>query len=170
MIRLKFIWLHLLVWFVSMALMACSGAVKHQDGFSYQYKGEKYSKVYITVDSSAVKDLEDMDRFEWQKLQEIIMGKLEENGFTDKTSANIVKVVITDLRLRSAFNAFFWGVMAGDDHIIGDVSLIGHNGQPLHEFNVSAFYAFGGGVLGADEMRMNWLYKEFSNRILSEIK
>jgi hypothetical protein len=153
-----------------MFMIACSATVKRQDGLSYQYKGEKYSKVYITIDSSANRDPDDLERFEEQKLQEIIMFNLEEKGLIEMASQNVVKVVITDLRLRSAFNAYFWGVMAGDDHIVGDVSLVGNNDQLLNEFKVSAYYAFGGGVLGSDEMRMNWLYKEFSNRILSEIK
>ena len=58
--------------------------------------------------------------------------------------------------------------MTGDYHIIGDVSLVGNNSETLQKFNVSAYYAFGG-VLGQDEIRMNWLYNEFSNRIISEI-
>jgi hypothetical protein len=135
----------------------------------YQYGGEKFSKVDLTVDPSASKDSEDLARFENKKLQETIERNLEASGLMDKASLSMVKIVITDIRLRSSFNAFMWGFMAGDDHIIGDVSLIGDKGEPRHTFKVSASYALGG-FAGMNETRMGWLFDEFSKLTLAEIK
>ena len=66
--------------------------------------------------------------------------------------------VITDIRVRSTFNAFMWGFMAGDDHIVGDVSLIGDKGEPRHTFKISASYALGG-FAGMNETRMGWPFQ-----------
>jgi hypothetical protein len=61
-----------------------------------------------------------------------------------------------------------WGVMAGNDHIKGNVTLIKDNGEPQHTFSVSASYALGG-FAGMNETRMGWLFEEFSKLAVAEI-
>jgi len=61
-----------------------------------------------------------------------------------------------------------WGFMAGDDHIVGAVSLVGDTAAPRHTFKVSASYALGG-LAGMNETRMGWLYEEFAKLTPAEI-
>jgi hypothetical protein len=151
-------------------MSACASSVQHRpDAAVYHYGGEKFSKVDLTVDPKATEDPNDLVRFENQKLQQIIERNLEASELVDKASLSMVKVVITDIRVRSTFNAFMWGFMAGNDHIVGDVSLIGEKGEPRHTFKVSASYALGG-LAGMNETRMGWLYEEFAKLTLKEIK
>ena len=102
-------------------------------------------------------------------MQSIIERNLEASGLIDAASLRMVKVVVTDIRVRSTFNAFMWGFMAGDDHIVGDVSIMDVKGEPQHTFKVSASYALGG-FAGMNETRMGWLYEEFAKLTLAEIK
>lgn len=151
-------------------MISCASSVqRHPDVAGYRYVGEKFSKVDLTVDPAATQDPQDLVRFEHQKLKEIIERNLEASGLIDKASISMVKVVITDIRLRSTFNAFMWGFMAGDDHIVGDISLVGDKSESRHTFKVSASYALGG-FAGMNETRMGWLFEEFSKLTLAEIK
>jgi hypothetical protein len=59
--------------------------------------------------------------------------------------------------------------MAGDDHIIGKVSLIGENGNPVHTFDVPASYALGG-LAGMNETLMSWLFEKFSELTVAAIR
>ena len=163
-------------WMVFSALVlcglvtACASSVQRRlDAGSYHYGGEKFSKVDLTVEPGATEDPDDLVRFEKHKLKEVIERNLEASGLVDKASLSMVRVVITDIRVRSTFNAFMWGFMAGDDHIVGEVSLISDNGELRHTFKVSASYALGG-LAGMDETRMGWLFEEFSKLTLAEIK
>jgi hypothetical protein len=108
-------------------------------------------------------------RFEEDKLREMIQRKLEVSGLLDEGSTKKVSIEITDIRIRSSFNAFMWGFMAGDDHIDGQVSLIDNDGKPIHSFTVSASYALGG-LAGMNETRMSWLFEKFSELTVAEIK
>jgi hypothetical protein len=149
---------------------ACASSVQRRaESESYRYGGEKFSKVELSVDPAAAKDPDDLVRFENQKLQGIIERSLEANGLLNAASPSTVKVVITDLRLRSTFNAFMWGFMAGDDHIVGDVALVAENGETRHLYKVAASYALGG-FAGMNETRMGWLYEEFAKLTVAEIK
>lgn len=90
-------------------LTACASSVQRRpDGVGYRYGGEKFSKVELTVDPAATQDPNDLVRFENQKLQSIIERNLEASGLIDAASLRMVKVVVTDIRVRSTFNAFMW--------------------------------------------------------------
>lgn len=152
------------------ALFACASSVERPQGPStYTYDGSKFGKVEMTVREDATEDPNDRVRFEQDKLQEMIQRKLEVSGLLDDGSLKKVSVEITDIRIRSSFNAFMWGFMAGDDHIDGQISLIGEDGKPVHHFNVSASYALGG-FAGMNETRMSWLFEKFSELAVAEIK
>ena len=151
-------------------LIACASSVGRPQGPSiYVYDGSKFGKVEMTVREDATEDPNDRVRFEQDKLQEMIQRKLEVSGLLDDNSLKRVSVEITDIRIRSAFNAFMWGFMAGDDHIDGQIALIGEDGKPVHYFNVSASYALGG-FAGINETRMSWLFEKFSELTVNEIK
>ena len=151
-------------------LISCSSKVQHlqDESVSYTYGGEKYGNVELMVNKDATEDPNDIVRFDDKKLQEMIKKKLEVAGLIDETVVSKVKIEITDIRIRSAFNALMWGVMAGNDHIRGNVSLLNNDGKPIYKFHVSASYALGG-FAGLNETRMGWLFEKFSELTLQEI-
>ena len=154
-----------------LTLISCSSKIQRpQDGTAnYAYGGEKYGNVELTVNKDATEDPNDIVRFDDKKLQEMIKKKLDVSGLIDEKEISKIKVEITDIRIRSSFNAFMWGVMAGNDHIRGDVSLLNDDGNTIYKFHVSASYALGG-FAGFNETRMSWLFEEFSKLTLEEIK
>ncbi len=151
------------------ALIGCASNVQRpSDLAAYAPSGEKFCKVELSINKEATTDLNDIARFEDDKLRDMIERKLGACGLMDTAAINQVRIEITDIRIRSAFNAFMWGVMAGNDHIHGDVTLLGADGTPLHTFKVSASYALGG-LAGMNETRMSWLFEEFSKLTVAEI-
>lgn len=150
-------------------LISCSSKIQRpQENTGYEYTGEKYGQVELLVNNKATDDLNDRVRFDDNKLERMIQKKLEVAGLINEDSVCKVKIEITDIRIRSSFNAFMWGVMAGDDHVVGDVTLLGEDEKPIYKFNVSASYALGG-FAGMNETRMSWLFEEFSELTLKEI-
>ncbi len=161
--------LHLVFLTFILAVVGCASSVERMnDSKAYHYDGQKFSKVELTIRKDATEDLDDIVRFDQDELQNMIEQNLEVKGLVAANSHNIVKVEITDIRVRSTFNAFMWGFMAGNDHIEGDISLLGENAAPFHSFHVAASYALGG-MMGFKETRMGWLYEEFSKLTLQEI-
>jgi hypothetical protein len=77
-----------------------------------------------------------------------------------------LKIVITDIRVRSTFSAVMWGFMAGDDHVNGD-GIVARVDDPssTHEFKIKTSYALGGLGGGQDSMRMDWIYDEFAKKL-----
>ena len=135
----------LTILFSLLVIFGCSSKViRHDENSSYEYLGEKYSKVELSVKETATSDPNDILRFDNIKLQKMIEKNLEVSGLIDENSINFVKVDITDIRIRSSLNAFMWGALAGNDHIRGDVTLIGQDNKPLYQFHVTASYALGG--------------------------
>lgn len=162
-----------LVKFIAVALCiavsACASSVKRPEGTAdWRYDGSKFSGVELTVSKDATKDPNDHVRFDDKKLRDMIQRKLEAFELVDAGSTKKVSIEITDIRVRSSFNAFMFGFFAGDDHIIGDITLTGDKGEPLHNFNVSATYALGG-FAGMNETRMSWLFEKFSELTVAEI-
>ena len=152
-----------------LVLPACVSSVDRlENAAPYSYNGEKYQKVVLTIREDATDDLDDIVRFDQDELVRMIEKNMEVKGLIAANSTKILKVEITDVRVRSTFNAFMWGFMAGNDHIEGDISLNGENPPPLHIFHVSASYALGG-FMGFKETRMGWLYEEFAELTLQEI-
>lgn len=148
---------------------ACASSVEIRDEtVGYQYTGEKFSKVELTVSQDATDDLEDLVRFDQDKFRARIERNLEVRGLLDVNSENSVKVEINDVRVRSSVSAIILGILAGTDHVRGDVSLIGSNHRSFHTFYVSATYGLGG-IMGFKETRMEWIYDEFAELTLKEI-
>ena len=102
------------------------------------------------------------------------MDELEErltaDGLLVQGEKYRVQVAVKEIRVRSTFSAIMWGFMAGDDHIQGEVTILGAVDQPIHTFDVKASYALGGFAGGQDGMRMNWLYRRFAELTSEEIR
>lgn len=151
-------------------LAACaSGVNKSTTSSNYQYQGQKFSSVKVSLNDNAQAKLQDNIKFDSQKFEQIISRTMQANGLIDTASGNRVDVQVTDIRVRSTFSAVMWGFMAGNDRVVGTVSLKQTSGAPVHEFEVSASYALGGWGGGQDDSRMNWLYEEFAKLTVNEI-
>ena len=107
--------------------------------------------------------------FDINALKSTLQSTLEGKNLIAQDGGFRLKVVVSDIRVRSTFNAVMWGFMAGDDHLYGDIIVLNLTGEPVYNFNVSASYALGGFRGGQDTSRMNWLYEEFSEMIANEL-
>lgn len=148
-----------------------SAVERINDSKVYRYDGQKFNKVELIIREDATDDLGDIIRFDQDELRNMIEHTLDVKGLKDVNSPNIVKVEINDVRVRSTSDVLVWGFMAGDDHIEGDILLLGENAIPFHAFHVAASsYAYAlGRFAGFKEIRMSWLYEEFSKLTLQEI-
>jgi len=90
----------------------------------------------------------------------VVKQKFEESGLMNAASEYSVHIAVTDLRTRSTFTAIMFGFMAGNDHIVGTVTITDNSNRTLKSFEISASYALGGLAGGQDSMRMNWLYEK----------
>lgn len=151
------------------AACTTSAVERINDSKVYRYDGQKFNKVELIIRKDATDDLGDIIRFDQDELRNMIEHTLDVKGLKDVNSPNIIKVEITDVRVRSDSGASKWGFMAGDDHIEGDILLLGENAVPFHAFHVAASSYDGGGILSLREIRMRWLYEEFSKLTLQEI-
>lgn len=102
-------------------------------------------------------------------MEDRIRSTLTSEGLLDASAQQTLEVEVTNLRVRSQFNAAMWGFMAGADNITGTVHVKGIDGRPMTKFEVSASWALGGG-LGASGQRMSWLYEEFAKLLAAELK
>ena len=162
----------LLAMSILLMIVGCSSKVHHPQAMSESTTetvyNKKFSKVDLTVNEDATKDPNDIVRFDDAKLRNMIEKKLSVSGLITEDSNYSIKIEINDIRIRSSFNAFMWGIMAGADHIKGTVMLLDENKTPFHTFDVSAMYGLGG-FAGFNETRMGWLFEEFSKLTLDEI-
>ncbi|MGS0893236.1 DUF4410 domain-containing protein [Burkholderia stagnalis] len=129
--------------------------------------------VKVTLDANAQEAVKDNPVFSVQKLQTALESALTAHKLLarkDDGDAMQLDVEITGIRARSNLSAIVLGFMAGSDSIDGKVSLADAHGQPVDHFKVSTSYALGGLAGGQEDVRMNWLYDKFAEKILSELQ
>lgn len=154
---------------ISFSLVGCAGTVKRSaTDTPYKYAGQKVKAVTLSLTPEATKTLADNIKFEPSRLQNMLQRQLSARSLIDEKSDHVLDVKVSDIRVRSTFSAVMFGLMAGDDHINGTVSLLNAANTPLHSFDVSASYAFGGWA-GMDDTRMSWLYEKFSELSVKEL-
>jgi uncharacterized protein YceK len=153
------------------ALSACSGVVTRPDSAShYAYNGERFSAVKVEMTQNAQTQLSDNATFQLDQLKGNLEERLNADGLLVAGEKYRVQVAVKEIRVRSTFSAIMWGFMAGDDHIQGEVTILGADDLPIHTFDVKASYALGGFAGGQDGMRMNWLYRRFAELTSEEIR
>ena len=158
------------------ALAACSsGVTRHDDPerrAAYFAKGGKVARtVTLSRNEAAPAKLRDNPGFEEWRLHDAVKRVLDAQGLLAKTpdpALPTIEIVVTDIRVRSGFSAFMFGVMAGNDSITGDVIARDGAGKEVQRFNVSASYALGGAASG-NAMRMGWLYDAFAKEVHKEL-
>ena len=98
-------------------------------------------------------------------MQNTLQRTLEANNLIAADGGYRLKVIVSDIRIRSTFNAVMWGFMAGDDHLQGHIVVLDLAGEPVNTFDASSSYALGGFGGGQDTSRLNWLYEDFSEMV-----
>ncbi|MET0498924.1 MAG: DUF4410 domain-containing protein [Steroidobacteraceae bacterium] len=158
-----------------MSLAGCSSGVTRPDGknsSSFVPSSEiPIGKVSVTM-SSAVRDkLKDNLKFSTSDLGRNIEQSLQLNElFAAKPDGISLEVLVTNIRIRSTFNAVMWGAMAGNDALEGEVTIKDSSGKILDGFTVSSSYALGGFAGGQDSGRMGWLYEAFAKEVTGQFK
>jgi hypothetical protein len=163
--------------FLLSLLAACSsGVTRHTDATlsqpQFAQPGKKAGGISVALTPEAQKQAADNLKFNHEALLATVRRALEGNDVLAKEadqSLPKIDIVVTDIRVRSAFSAVMFGFMAGDDHINGDVVVRSVNGAEVQRFSVGASYALGGLAGGQDETRMSWLYESFAKRVLEEL-
>lgn len=153
-------------------LGGCASGVARQEGSAAPHRiaaEQKVKPVSLTVTPGVKASLDDNIKFNPDTLLSMINRRLELNGMIADQGTLSIEIVIKDVRVRSTAVAVLFGFMAGDDRIVGDIFLKDASGRMLDRFEVSASYALGGWAGGQDDMRMSWLYEEFSKVLIAEL-
>lgn len=143
-------------------LSGCAGSVKFDESSNYQYRGEKYSQVEVSLSKEATVDYENNKEFNKDAIQQTVYNHLNSINLINKNAQNKLIIEITEINIRSSFAAIMFGFLAGADSIEGKVNLKDARNRDLGSFDVSASYALGGTGGGQDGTRMNWLYTKFA--------
>ena len=155
----------------ALALAGCAGTIKQDarvQGDVSRVEGVAAVQVQMSPDAS--KQLADNAQFNREELAAYLRRRLEGKGLIAPNATNKVDIVVTDIRVRSAFSAVMFGVLAGDDHVVGRVRVLDAAGKPLRSFEVNANYALGGWGGGQDGTRLGWLYDKFSELAAAELE
>jgi hypothetical protein len=157
-------------------LAACSSSVQRpQDRETSKVvlqSNQPVSGVTITLADSAKAKIADNLKFNTNELRDHMLRALEGHELLNQEQAGALQtleIVVTDVRVRSNFNAVMWGFMAGADSIKGDVVIRGPDGREQDRFKVSAVYALGGMAGGQDNTRLAWLYEAFAKEAIKEL-
>ena len=152
------------------ALTGCAAGIKPEvSNAPYAYDGRKFDRVTVQMSPQAKKELPDNLDFDAKTFEAELTKVMDAGQLLQSGSDSRVLVTVKDIRSRSTLNAVLWGFMAGDDHVVGDVTLLGAGDRPLHKFEVSASYALGG-LAGGTDTRMGWLYRRFAELTMQELK
>lgn len=151
-------------------LAGCSSQVTRTDNADISRPVVKALQDFtVEMAPQAKLQLADNVKFDINALRSTLQRTFEGKDLMAQDGDYRLKVVVNDIRVRSTFNAVMWGFMAGDDHLIGDISVLNLAGKPVYNFKVATSYALGGFAGGQDTSRMNWLYEEFSEMIANEL-
>jgi hypothetical protein len=164
---------------LAVLVAACtSGVQRHEsDDGTYAYSGQTFGKVSVTISDAVKNDPEKAARAGQLRLEESIRVSLKFRQLYDEDSEASVHVVVDNLRVRSSFNSFMWGYLAGGDFLGGTVTLNDASGRVLKRFIVSARYDGGGpawslggtagpvgaGLAGRDTERLGRLASQFGD-------
>lgn len=164
----------ILVSLVVLGLAGCASGIETRDDVaSSQFIGanQPVKAVTISFTSQAQNELADNLKFNQNVLVDHVVRALQARSQFNASnpSAESIEIQMTDIRIRSNFNAFMWGFMAGADKLAGDVYLRDASGRVINHFSVYADYALGGLAGASDEARMGWLYDKFSQLLIQHL-
>lgn len=162
---------------VSMAVLflagCASGIETKSDVTQAQFIGpnQPIRAVAISFTPAAQDELADNLKFNQNVLVDRVVRALQARSQYNagNPSAETIEIRMTNIRIRSNFNALMWGFMAGADKLAGDVYLRDASGKTVNHFSVYADYALGGLAGASDEARMGWLYDKFSQLLIQHL-
>jgi hypothetical protein len=155
----------------TVALVGCAGTIKQDPRVTGDVsKVVGIAKVEARMTPEALKLQADNPQFSREELAGYLRRKLEAKGFVGPAAQYSVDIVVTNIRVRSAFSAIMWGALAGSDSVAATVRIVDQAGNPVRSFDVDASYALGGLAGGQDGMRMSWLYDKFSELAVAELE
>jgi outer membrane murein-binding lipoprotein Lpp len=159
---------------VATLLAGCSGTVKidpaQQARLAQHQPVAGVSAIQVELTEDVKAKMAGVASFDRDMVGKLLRNRLESEGLVADGSAHRVRVLLNDVRVRSALSAIMLGVLAGDDHITGKVQLLDAQGRAKASFDVSASYAFGGIAGGQDGARMGWLYEKFAELSVTELR
>lgn len=151
------------------ALGGCSTTVKRPELTSTGKPVVKaLQSMEVTLSDHAQGQLAENVKFDVKMFNSTLERTLNANKLLAEDGSFHLRVVVDNIRVRSTFNAFMWGFMAGDDHLQGDVIILNLEGKAVYEFRPEVSYAFGGFAAG-DATRMNYLYESFAEAVVEEL-
>lgn len=163
----------LLYLIILIGLSACASSVKQMDSVTAESSrliGQKYGGISVSLSEDMTSKLSGNLTFNTDEFKNTVKNTLQDGGLISPTSEYSINILLTDIRIRSIFNAVMFGFMAGNDHLIGTITITDKNKKVLKSFEVSASYALGGLAGGQDSMRMSWLYQKFAELTVAELK
>jgi hypothetical protein len=167
MIKLRSVLLFLLM----MSIAGCSSQVTRPQSTDTTRPVVKALQDFtVEMSPEAKLQLSDNIKFDINALQNTLQRTLEANDLIAADGGYRLKVFVSDIRIRSTFNAVMWGFMAGDDHLQGHIVVLDLAGEPVYTFDASSSYALGGFGGGQDTSRLNWLYEDFSEMVADELR
>jgi len=123
----------------------------------------------VEISSDAKLQVADDVKFDINALRSNLDRILNEKDLLASNGDYRLKVVVSDIRVRSTVSAVMLGFLAGNDHLRGEAIVLNLDGKPVYTFEASASYALGGFGGGQDSSRMSWLYGAFSEMIANEL-
>ena len=153
------------------AIMAgCASGVKQTAGSEKsELRSAKVTQVQIVLTDEAKKLVADNASFSVTSLKSAIEDQLKALDLLKPDAGQQMEVTLKSFRARSAFSAIAFGFMAGNDNVVGVMSIKDASGKVLKSAEINASYALGGLAGGMTETRMGWLYGEFAKLAIQEL-
>jgi len=151
----------------TLLVSACSTSVNLREQNNSPLSGIKISQVRVALSAEADKMRAENLYYSHEKLVRALEDNLNSSSVFSRNGASAARLnlEVTSIRTRSTFSAVMFGLLAGDDHIKGTARLLDESGVQILAFDVSSVYAFGGIAGGAEDVRMSWLYDDFSKSV-----
>jgi hypothetical protein len=166
MIKLKKVLLLLLL----IVMAGCSSQVTRPEKAEATHPVIKALQDFtVEISSDAKLQVADDVKFDINALRSNFDRILNEKNLLAPNGDYRLKVVVSDVRVRSTVSAVMLGFLAGNDHLRGEAIVLNLDGKPVYTFKASASYALGGFAGGQDSSRMSWLYEEFSEMVANEL-
>ena len=159
------------------ALAGCASSVKRSEehkSATFKLSAEfPVGRINVSATPEALANIEAAKKkFDPARLKEAIRYSLDFDHMFAKPgqSGLSMDVVVTRVRVRSSASALWWGFMAGNDAVDGEVVVKDLTGKVLDKFAVKVTYAFGGLAGGEDETRVGYLYDAFAQEVVDQYK
>jgi hypothetical protein len=151
-------------------MVGCASGVNRKVGEAAVVLTNKtVTTVQISLTDDAKKLVADNATFSVTALKNSIEDQLKALDLIKSTAGQTMDISVKSFRARSAFAAIAFGVMSGNDNIVGEMIIKDATGKVLKSVEINASYALGGLAGGMTDTRMGWLYGEFAKLAAQEL-